>query len=425
MLTARGARAESFDFNDETWQGSSELLELAREKIGAERVRLVATLDWEALTPADAIIVLHPVDALEYDELVAFLRAGGRVALLDDYGSGDRTFERFHISRIGAPVNPQRKLRGNAELAIAVPATQTVAGREQGRHPVVAEVSQLVTNHPRALTHPNLTPVLSIPATGEPDGTLAVTGIIAERGRLFAMADPSTVINLMMRYPGNRAFASGLIDYLLEDDSWGARGGNLYLVANRFRQKGSYGGESTLGGELSEHLDAVRDLIADMRRDGLPEPLAIALAAAAALGAAFWIGRVSTRPYRRPLPRFARRVPLAAQGGSAGRAAALAAGSTHRALVICELKRALEEALTERLEMDPGANAAALLAEIDRRGLLEPRLFRSLEDMLREMSRAENAVAARQPLRVSAKDVERLRQQLRRVLDAVDESGAT
>ncbi len=64
-------------------------------------------------------------------------------------------------------------------LAIAVPAVEQVAGQEQNRHPVVAGVDRVVTNHPTALVHPNLTQVLKIPALGEPDATLAVTGIIA------------------------------------------------------------------------------------------------------------------------------------------------------------------------------------------------------------------------------------------------------
>ena len=42
-----------------------------------------------------------------------------------------------------------------------------------------------------------------------------MTGIIAKSGRLFAMGDPSVVINEMLRYPGNRAFASGLLKYLV------------------------------------------------------------------------------------------------------------------------------------------------------------------------------------------------------------------
>src|SRR5690606_38042382 len=116
--------------------------------------------------------------------------AGGRLALLDDYGLGDRLLARYQIHRVQAPLRPELALRGKPHLAIAIPAVQTVAGQEQNRHPIVANVERLVTNHPTALTNPKLTPVLTIPAIGEPDATLAVTGVIAGRGRLFAMGDP-------------------------------------------------------------------------------------------------------------------------------------------------------------------------------------------------------------------------------------------
>jgi hypothetical protein len=209
----------AFSVNDENWEGTSELLEIARAKLGRERVRVVATLNYGELTPADGVLVLAPRVELDYAELSAFLRAGGRLAVLDDYGTGAKLLQRFQIQRIQAPLRPARVLRSNSQLAIAVPAVQQVAGHEQGRHPVVADVDQLVTNHPTALTHPNLTPVLKIPAIGEPDAALAVTGIIVDRGRLFAMGDPSAVINLMLRYPGNRAFAAGLASYLVEADT--------------------------------------------------------------------------------------------------------------------------------------------------------------------------------------------------------------
>ena len=218
------ADAAAFDFNDSSWEGGSEFLALARTRLGSSRVEILATVDWERLRPADAVLFMHPTVEVDYDEASAFLRAGGRVAVLDDFGKGDALLSRFHIRRIAAPLRPARALRDNPNYAIAIPSVQVVAGQEQGRHPVVAQVRELVTNHPAAFTHPNLTPVLELPAQGEPSATLAVTGIIVNRGRLFAMADPSATMNLMLRYPGNRSFAEGLVDYLVEDDSLGTSG---------------------------------------------------------------------------------------------------------------------------------------------------------------------------------------------------------
>lgn len=415
------ARAGAFDFNDTTWEGTSELLSLARTRLGSSRVEIVAVLDWERLRPADGLLVLHPTVEVDYDEASAFLRAGGRIAVLDDFGKGDALLGRFQIRRVAAPLRPQRSLRENPNLAIAVPAVQQVAGQEQGRHPVVAQVREVVTNHPAAFTHPNLTPVLEIPAIGEPGATLAVTGIIVNRGRLFAMADPSASINLMLRYPGNRAFAEGMIDYLVEDDSWGQRGGKLYLVANDFKQRGAYGGGTSLGQELKEQFEGLEDMVGSMHDDGLPDILAVLFAVVAGVGAVAWTLSSSLKVYRRSPPRYAAAQPLVAQGGVAGRAAVLGAPTTHRALALLELKSALEEGLAERFGLAPTAGPAAFVAEAERRGALSPRSLAELRRLFSELGRAETAVAASQPLRVTNETVEKTR---RAVLAILSEASA-
>ncbi|HMJ12001.1 MAG TPA: DUF4350 domain-containing protein [Polyangiaceae bacterium] len=410
----------AFSVNDEGWEGTSELLEVARTKLGRERVQVVATLDFGELGPADGILVLAPRVPLDYAELSAFLRAGGRLAVLDDYGTGSKLLERFQIQRIQAPLRPARVLRQNSQLAIAVPAVQQVAGHEQGRHPVVADVDQLVTNHPTALTHPNLTPVLKIPAIGEPDAALAVTGIIVDRGRLFAMGDPSAVINLMLRYPGNRAFASGLVSYLVEADSWSPRGGKLYLLSGEFRQQGHYGGESGFADELREQFAGLLETFEEVRQGGLPGSFAVLLGAFLALASGVWTARVATRPYRRANPRYATAVPLVGQGGVAGRAAVLAAPTTHRALALLELKSALEEALMDKLGLARGASQTALLAEIDRQNLLDKQSSDELKRLFLQMTQAESQVLASQSFKVSPELVEETRQRVLRVLAAID-----
>jgi hypothetical protein len=410
------ARAGAFDFNDTSWEGTSELLALARARLGPARVEIVAVLDWERLRPADGVVFLHPTVEVEHDEASAFLRAGGRIAVLDDYGKGDTLLGRFQIRRVAAPMRPARSLRQNPNLALAVPAVEVVAGQEQGRHSMVRDVREIVTNHPAALTHPNLTPVLEIPALGEPDATLAVTGIIVSRGRLFAMADPSATINLMLRYPGNRAFAEGLVDYLVEDDSWGQRGGRLYLVANEFKQRGAYGGGTGIGQEVKDQLDGFLDIVTGMHDDGLPDLLAVIFAVVAGIGAVGWTASSSLKTYRRSAPRYAAVHPLVAQGGVAGRAAVLGAPTTHRALVLLELKSALEEGLADRFGLPSNAGAAALVAEAERRGSLSPRSLAALKRLFAELARAELAVTATQPLRVPYETVERTRQAVLAIL---------
>ncbi len=103
----------AFDVSDTSWEGTSELFELAKKRLGRDRLELTASLDYGKLSPGDGVVILHPETPLDYAELSAFLRAGGRVALLDDHGTGDKFLARFQIHRVRAPLTPARTLRDN------------------------------------------------------------------------------------------------------------------------------------------------------------------------------------------------------------------------------------------------------------------------------------------------------------------------
>jgi hypothetical protein len=295
LTLAVPAWGKGFEVADSSWEGTSELYALAQQELGKDKVEVLASANFERLSKDDALLILHPERELDYNELSAFLRAGGRMAVLDDRGEAAHFLARFQIHRVEAPRSPAQSLRDNPKLAIAVPAVEQVAGQEQNRHPVVAGVDRVVTNHPTALVHPNLTQVLKIPATGEPDATLAVTGIIAKSGRLFAMGDPSVVINEMLRYPGNRAFANGLIKYLAENDAGVSRGGKLFILANDFGQKGHFGGSRGAIAELSNLSETLAEFATELEKNGLPGSLALALAVLAGLGALAWAIQYSSR----------------------------------------------------------------------------------------------------------------------------------
>ena len=100
-------------------------------------------------------------------------------------------------------------------------------GRGERVHPTVENVERLVTNHPTGLRHPKMGPVLRIRGIDEPEVVLALAGELDEAplGKLFAMGDPSVLINQMLRYPGNRAFATGLIHYLAPEVGGDTRDG--------------------------------------------------------------------------------------------------------------------------------------------------------------------------------------------------------
>src|SRR3954465_1246237 len=168
ILAPADARAAAFEVNDTGWEGASELLEIARTELGAPRVQAVAVLNWDEVQPEDGVLAIHPLQPMDAEETTAFMKAGGRLAILDDYGLGDETLKRFHIERAPAPSRPVAALRNKPALAIAEPVLDVVGGHSQGRPPVVAHVQQLVTNHPTGLRHPNLTPVLKIRSIREP-----------------------------------------------------------------------------------------------------------------------------------------------------------------------------------------------------------------------------------------------------------------
>lgn len=421
-LSAGRARA-AFEVSDVEWQGTSELFELARAELGKQRVDVVGTLDYGKLEPADGVLVLHPEVELDGEELGAFLAGGGRVAILDDLGKATSFLARYRIERVQAPLRPAATLRNNPNLPLALPSVQEVAGQEQNRHPTVRDVERLVTNHPTALTHPDLTPVLEIPAIGEPTATLAVTGVIAKRGRLFAMGDPSAVINLMLRYPGNRAFAKHLATYLVDRDDWGERGGKLYIVANDFRQRGHFGGEEGPAQKIRDAFSGLRDVLRGAHESGLPRGAALALAAVALAFALVWALEHALRIYRRYMPRYALSAPLVGQGGVAGRAAVLGAPTTERALVLSELRSALAEALAERLSVDPRSASSRLVEAVEALGVLTPAGVNDLRQLLSELDKGLTALAENRRLSVPERRVVALHQKMMEILSQIEQRG--
>jgi hypothetical protein len=437
LLDPALARA-AFGAADTSWEGCSQLVQLAREELGSQRVRPIDSLDYSSLQPADAVVFLHPEVEIRFHPLAAFLAAGGRAAVIDDHGKASSLLERFHNHRANAPALPALRLRDNSQLPIALPApAESTAPND---HPTLRGVDQVVTNHPTVLRLEQgieLTPLLVLPARGEAEALLAVTGVIGDAracglspavgregppeghcGRLLAMGDPSALINLMMRYPGNRSFARGVIEYLLEDDTWGGRGGNLYIVSGDFEQSGSYGEPGGLRETLGEQQAALLDWIEEVRGHGLPEPVSIALAAIAAIGVAIWAGLAGGQLYAPLSPGYARALPQAAQGGFAGRVAVLGAKSTDRALILRELDRTLRAALEQRLGLTGVLDRRELVQAAANRGLLVPRSLRALEELLARLSAGEAAVMSARRLSISDRKLAALHDQ---VLDILSE----
>lgn len=409
-LWCESARAGAFDLNDASWEGCAELLDLARKELGNERVVVLSTLDWEQVKAGDGILVLHPTQPMDAEEAAAFMKAGGRLAVLDDYGHGDKLLSHFKIRRRSLPTHPQAFLRSKPSLPIASPAVDRSDGEALGLHPTVADVKQVVLNHGTGLRHPNLTPVLEVRARNGEPVAVAVAGQIdgpTAKGRLFAMGDPSAFINMMLRYPGNRAFANGVLHYLADGDALEPRRGRLFIVANAFGETGSFGGVTPLRKSIDRKLAAAAEAFTELRTNGFPWWLHLLVAAFTVLLVLYWVSRSLVKLYHSRLPRFARALPLVAQGGVAGRVAVLSADVSPPALALLEIRSALVEALAQHLEMPEQATAFQLLDEMKKRGGLPVEMEDQVRRMLSSVRAAETAVVAGSPARVGADEVTR------------------
>jgi hypothetical protein len=121
-----------------------------------------------------------------------------------------------------------------------------------------------------------------------------------------------------------------------------------------------------------------------------------------------WTTSVASRIYQRKLPSFARPVGVLAHGGAAGRAAVLSASTTPNALVVLELKSALEEGIAHELGFPSNLAAPQLLAEIGQKGVLDETRRRTLKSVLLEMANVETLVTAGQAQVVRKSDATRL-----------------
>lgn len=380
VLGPRAASATPFDLLGGDWEGGSELVRLARAELSPARVVPTTQIDFAELKPDDGLFLLYPERSLDDGELTKFMRAGGRVIMLDDFGRGESLLQTFGMKRLPSPRHPAESLRNNPQLALAEPASA---------HPVVADVNRVVTNHPTGLAHPDLSPVLKIRASfGESDVAVAVAGAVGQ-GRLLAVGDPSIVMNSMLRYSGNKTFARGLVRYAVDSDAWGKRGGRLFIASGNFDQKGAYGGERDL---LSEWFRGLKDLLEQIRKEGLPSILAWSASIALGLALVVWVGSRAGRLHKPAVPRFVRRIAPVAQGGVAGHAAVIGAPQTTRVLAVLELKSALEEQLTTMLGLDKVPGQQELLAQVSTRGLLDAEGVHTLRRLLLRMSNVETMV---------------------------------
>jgi hypothetical protein len=179
LAVAGLARAQGdYDPRSSEWHGLGQLLAIA-EEVGAI-VETPDRLDVGTLRPDDALLVVYPTRELPVAGLAGFLRAGGRLALADDFGQGDDLLNLYRISRQEPTAVDAPRLRGNQDLLVASPGDP---------HILTDGVSAVVANHPQTVYHAELQPILAFGR--RPGNAVVLAGAVGE-GRLVAIADPSS-----------------------------------------------------------------------------------------------------------------------------------------------------------------------------------------------------------------------------------------
>jgi hypothetical protein len=306
------------------WNGIAQLVVVAEE--AGVVLDTPRELDLGSLRPEDGLLIVHPTEELPRASLAAFLRAGGRVAVADDFGEASSFLELYGIVRRRHEPGPEALLlRGNPGLPLASPGTG---------HPLTEGVRALVANHPSSLRHAELEPVLVL----EGEHALVLAGAVDE-GRLVAIGDASLFIDNMLRYRDNRRFAANLLRYLDGD-----RGGRVLLVTPTTELSGSYGDAR---GNPLERLDA---WLLDAAKADLP-PSALQILAWVLVGIGL-VFAISGLPRKMPYGAAALGLEAARGGGLAGRVAFFARRPkdlVHPALVY---KYELEVELVRRLSLE-------------------------------------------------------------------------
>ncbi len=375
-LVSPSVLADESPFQRSTWEGLSEFVDLARSELGSARLILNERIAYDELKPEDAVLLIHPEGTLDSENLARFMRDGGRVLLFDDYGDGDELLGYFGIQRVPLPDHPADQLRHNPALPLAQPSSM---------HVVTENVQKVALNHASGVHHSGLSPLLHVQnGGGGPDVQVALAGAV-ERGRLLVVGDSSFIINDMLRYRGNRAFARGCVKYAVDDDTWGPRRGRLFVTYGPLVQRGSY---RTATPWLDEVRHAMVQSLSDAKKHGLSDTMAYILSVITSASIVAWLTFRVARRYRPRTPSYARPIPLEDQGGVAGRAAL---ASESRTLALLDVKAAVHESLLAALPLEEQVDDASLATRAVRAGILPAEMVPRLEHLLRQLATTEVA----------------------------------
>jgi hypothetical protein len=355
------------------WDGLERLIALAAEnEITLTRVH---TLALSKVTARDSLLIIGPRKHLPVSSLSAFLREGGRVALLDDFGSGGRFLAAYQVERDEAPRSGP-SLRKDARLLLAYP---------RAEHPLAEGVPVLLTNEASALRHPDLKPVFVF---GHSQHALALAGAVGA-GRLVAIGDASLLINQLLALPAHQRLARNLLEYL------GRASGRVWLLGPDAELVGSFGEQDKHGGAWLDGL-----LKRASHPDLPPSVLGLIAFSLAAIGAVI---AVSALPRKSPYLRATLFPDDSVYAGFSGRVALSRQAGSSLMWPLLDLKHELEAELRHTLSLSPGSfDAEQALRAAEARGLTGADcaelagLLRRLSELgsMADDERAKSAVSA-------------------------------
>jgi hypothetical protein len=277
--------AADYDTGSGAWNGLGTFQALAHG-MGLE-VAQERSLEWDDLGRGDILILLYPTSRVDPAHLAAFLHNGGRVLVADDFGKSEEALAGLGILRgTGVGVRADQFYDGHAYAPVARPL--------QADHPLAAGVTALTANHPSVW---NATRGAESVFAFE-GGDSLVAAIETGEGRLVALADPSVLINRMLEFDGNLAFAINLLRYLArpgESDRLVVMSGDLALLGEPSRLLGEAGPGGVKGalGEFNRWLLGVNEYL--LTQVGM-RVLGVAIALVIAVLALVWLPRARQAP---------------------------------------------------------------------------------------------------------------------------------
>lgn len=226
-VVAASTSQTAFSTYNAAWDGASDLQNVASEG-GADAVVALNTTKYAETDPNGTVAVVlspdEPYTPRERDRIASFVKQGGTLVLAEDFGSHTTPL----LSAVGAQSRPDgAPLRDEQEYyrspALPVATNVTEAPETEG-------VDQLTLNHGTTLrTDPTANNTTVLVASSEfayldtdRNGALDESEELASRpvvvreqvgdGTVYAVSDPSILINAMLERPGNVQFARQLFD---------------------------------------------------------------------------------------------------------------------------------------------------------------------------------------------------------------------